>query len=1111
MAYRVIGGGTGAQMGQPVIEGIRPTVVIGLGGTGGDVLLKLRKMIFERYGSPSEFPVLQFLYIDTDTSNQHIDSALLEEFKFDNPERIDAIVPDTVKYTRHLSQYPLLKEWWYPTMQDHTSITVGAGQIRGYSRLGFYVNFQDIKTAVQTAMTAASASATTMLERWHVTVDTAQGANVYIVGSIAGGTGSGMFLDVAFLCKSLVPHQIVGYLVMPGAFMSNVDRLSANGFSALKELEHYGQAEFSYQWAQGYPPKTRPLAPPPFAYCYLVDSKNADGNSVEFKTRHTLFQMVANSIFHDFGSSNFAAQKRSARVNLDMYLNDYYVAEILDPRDPAEKLLSEVFSMRQSAFGVATIQYPADRIKRALGAKLACDIVRRLAQGQPPKGEFGKWVRETFFKGGYEQTRFDFFIGNVTLANGQVIQRHDILDALYSTSQPGLKIQSVVDDRINQLQADIANGVYRMQQVPLSQFLRAQEQDILLNLRDQPEHNSGKWGDWAKWLRINRGQFLEEQVLGSRDPVGHHQPSHLERAIGVFVNKPDMGIAFAREVLREIRNTVTQDAYPYLSRFRHEAEGLKAEVQRLQARAKDVWSEVQRRETEAGIRQWLFGDADREQLIKDYLTAFRGYLQAAVRLRARLEAIAICEKALAIIGEEGVIEEKTGERTGDSGLLRALLQLENSLTDLAAGFDGIAKEYSKKGDDLNTLLLYDSDDLELRYYPKYLDKSLEVRAQRISEHAQNLLNSLPSVHDGGSGVTVMELPELVAIQGTKSAIKLILGYCDQVFHSLQDDFEVLEMFYDKYRDPVARVQQLNLLFSKAQIWLEGSHQSGFTFPNAQRIMMVGRYFNAMNPKNYNQFQSELSTQVRKPHHPLIVYYDTPAKNEIVFYCEAAGYPLCYSQAVHDMRPKYEKLAFDDLANLHADRNEYRFKEILEMTEKNREELETATRTFLFGIMLDVIKVNEDSDGEVVFKLQQKVGLNTTERSIGTEHRALHVLLRHSVMRSQVDTLIREREDELKAKADGWAKYYALVSYFERDVYPPTTSEHVSKEHRFRTTTENLVLRRKLKDIEASAGDLDALELEGQVVLGNLTAHTITLPNGFKAMKHAWSRPAAVRL
>src|SRR5579875_4160522 len=57
-----------------VEEEVRPTVFVGLGGTGMEVLLRLRRRILQaewngtRINNLSDFPVARFLYFDTDTN-----------------------------------------------------------------------------------------------------------------------------------------------------------------------------------------------------------------------------------------------------------------------------------------------------------------------------------------------------------------------------------------------------------------------------------------------------------------------------------------------------------------------------------------------------------------------------------------------------------------------------------------------------------------------------------------------------------------------------------------------------------------------------------------------------------------------------------------------------------------------------------------------------------------------------------------------------------------------------------------------------------------------------------------------------------------------------------
>ena len=68
---------------------------------------------------------------------------------------------------------------------------------------------------------------------------------IVLVTSIAGGTGSGSFIDMGFLCRDLFPNAVsTAYLVLPSVFdwvPGKRQTTRANGFAALKELEHYMQ------------------------------------------------------------------------------------------------------------------------------------------------------------------------------------------------------------------------------------------------------------------------------------------------------------------------------------------------------------------------------------------------------------------------------------------------------------------------------------------------------------------------------------------------------------------------------------------------------------------------------------------------------------------------------------------------------------------------------------------------------------------------------------------------------------------------------------------------------------------------------------------------------
>ena len=51
---------------------IHRTICIGLGGTGRDVLMRIRRLIVDRYGDFKKLPIVSFVHIDTDKGAANI-------------------------------------------------------------------------------------------------------------------------------------------------------------------------------------------------------------------------------------------------------------------------------------------------------------------------------------------------------------------------------------------------------------------------------------------------------------------------------------------------------------------------------------------------------------------------------------------------------------------------------------------------------------------------------------------------------------------------------------------------------------------------------------------------------------------------------------------------------------------------------------------------------------------------------------------------------------------------------------------------------------------------------------------------------------------------------
>src|SRR5438477_10373706 len=119
----------------------RPTVVIGLGGTGHGAVLKLKKRFIDAYGSVP--PIVRFLAFDTTENVEHTERrrdgspVTLEP----NNERIVLSIPNPAALVS--GNNPHIDEWW-PNNIPIGAIIAGAGQVRARGRLALFAKSNDI-------------------------------------------------------------------------------------------------------------------------------------------------------------------------------------------------------------------------------------------------------------------------------------------------------------------------------------------------------------------------------------------------------------------------------------------------------------------------------------------------------------------------------------------------------------------------------------------------------------------------------------------------------------------------------------------------------------------------------------------------------------------------------------------------------------------------------------------------------------------------------------------------------------------------------------------------------------------------------------------------------
>ena len=148
------------------------------------------------------------------------------------------------------------------------------------------------------------------------------GVEVYIVGSIAGGTGSGMFLDVAFLTRNRDDFlNITGVLALPRVFMGKpfTDLVQSNAYGALKEIEYFWNPD---PFVINYGNKSIEVTRSPFDLLFLVDSLNEMGRVVGDPS--DLQSLIADSLYVQIGSQ-IGVDSNNAADNIKAMLSERMV------------------------------------------------------------------------------------------------------------------------------------------------------------------------------------------------------------------------------------------------------------------------------------------------------------------------------------------------------------------------------------------------------------------------------------------------------------------------------------------------------------------------------------------------------------------------------------------------------------------------------------------------------------------------------------------------------------------------------------------------------------------------------------------------------------------
>ena len=265
---------------------IRPSIYIGLGGTGIMAVSYTKKLYVEAYKGVENIPgQIAFAAIDFDlaapedpglATDMHDDFLSFSNVAAASPKTLYDVRSDKGDYV-----------WMFPNNTRYLGnvISDGASQVRTYGRF--------LTEMIQDSIIRRVSDCITQVRNIQATLDTTEVVNqpidIHIAMSLAGGTGCGSFLNVAQLIRERYQNQvhIIGYGVLHSVFRAmdpsgnKTPRVVANAYSAILDLDYLMGASSNNPIQISLNGRRQVLRSPIYDEFYVIDNETEYGKKVD--------------------------------------------------------------------------------------------------------------------------------------------------------------------------------------------------------------------------------------------------------------------------------------------------------------------------------------------------------------------------------------------------------------------------------------------------------------------------------------------------------------------------------------------------------------------------------------------------------------------------------------------------------------------------------------------------------------------------------------------------------------------------------------------------------------------------------------------------------------
>lgn len=319
-------------------------LIIGIGSTGYDVLERSLQYFYE-FTKKEQPEHVAYMFLETARkSSEFIDKGILS-FCDISTEGIQATLNGW-----HQEQKTDDK-LWLPEHADILDAHDGAGGQPVYGRVALWANEVNVRAKIR---------------QLYFQIDGNANTNIYIVGSLVGGTGSGVCLDIAYMVRETTKNNnIYGMFLLPNRDDVGVDALKMryeNAYTSIKSIDYYSKSDDNRNWYKCTMPSGT-----------KIDYQGAPYKQIQFYTQD----------FSDASASMPQLPDLIQSVGFNLVLR---VLDITNTTAPFQKVISDrIVDFNQdcsdgifSTIGMNVFQYPEGLLEEYFATEqLKCSILDR--------------------------------------------------------------------------------------------------------------------------------------------------------------------------------------------------------------------------------------------------------------------------------------------------------------------------------------------------------------------------------------------------------------------------------------------------------------------------------------------------------------------------------------------------------------------------------------------------------------------------------------------------------------------------------------------------------------------------------------------------------------